>query len=96
MEGDSLPDAIAFLALAGLFLVTSRERTSKPAEVALSLLFMAAMGLPLLGYRPTISWSFLVEGSIAACAAAFVFALVRYGRSELAGGEYDQRVDGPG
>lgn len=95
MEGDSLLDAIVFLALAGLLLAHSVGRLSRRAEIALNLPLLAALGMRAFGYNLTIGWSFLVEGSIVACVAAFVFALVQYGRRELAEGEYDEPYEAP-
>ena len=90
MEGDSILIAIWLLTSAWLILVYASGRTRRWLEVALNLAIMAAMGLLLAGYDPTVPWTFLVDGSAIACASAMIFGLVRYARRELAEGEYDE------
>jgi hypothetical protein len=90
VEGDSVLYAIVFLASAGGGLIASTGRAHKRVELALNLTLMIAMGLLAFGYDPKVRIDFLVEASATACGLSFLFALVQYGRRELAEGEYDE------
>jgi TRAP-type C4-dicarboxylate transport system permease large subunit len=78
---------MALLAWAAYCLLASQARPRKWAEMAAALLALIAMALLALGYDLKVGWSFLEEASIVACISAFLLALVRYGRRQLAAGE---------
>lgn len=90
MEGYSVIDPIILLFNGGLLLNYSFGRPSRAVERALSLVILVVIGAWFLGYDPRTStiWPFQVSAVI--FVAAFIFALVQYGRRELAEGEYDE------
>ena len=89
MEGDSVSYAAVFLGFGTMILLYTVDGPPKWAELLVNLFILSGLALPLLGYDPRIGWSLLEEASMAVCAAAFIYALVRYARRELAEGEYD-------
>jgi hypothetical protein len=95
VEGDSVLYAIVFLAGAGGGLIASTGRQYKRVELGLNLTLMIAMGLLAFGYDPRVHIDFLVEASVIACGLSLLFAIVQYGRRELAEGEYDDPYQAP-
>lgn len=89
MQGDSVFIAMTLLGWAACCLLAAQARARKQAEAAAALLALTSMALLSFGYDIKVSWSFLVEGSAAACVAALLLALVQYGRRQLVEGDHD-------
>lgn len=95
MEGYSVLNSIILLFYGGLLLNYSFGRPSRAVERALSLLVLAGIGLWFLGYDPRTSSMLPFQVSAVIFVAALIFALVQYGRRELAEGDYDEPYEEP-
>lgn len=62
---------------------------NRPVERAVTYLFYFFMAAHLAGLDVSAPWPAFLEACVAITALLLVTALVRYGRNELAEGEYD-------
>ncbi len=95
MEGDSVLNAAWILSLGAWCAIDASNARLKRIENAFALICLACVGLLLVGYDVRIGWRFLEEGAFIAAAFMAGVAVVRWGRKELAEGEYDEPYQAP-
>jgi hypothetical protein len=95
VEGDSLLNAVGLLALALLCAIDSSNARFRRIEIALALIVIAGAGLSLAGYDLRVGWRYLEEVAFIAAALVVLVTIVRWGRRELAEGEYDEPLQHP-
>lgn len=86
---DSLATGLALVFGGSYALLASLAERYKALEYITSFLFIFSLGSPLAGFDVAVPWSSFSELCVVFGAFLFGVAVARYGKQELAEGEYD-------